>query len=384
MEYNEIYLCLYLLGISNKIILNIMNEVCEDELCEILGENYENISYKYNLELNKYHNKLVDTYVLSNVKNEAKIIQQRNEELGITMITYRDEEYPNSLREIDNPPAIIYVKGRGIKERDYKSIAIVGTRTPTRFGGIAAQTLSEKLTLEGFAIVSGLAKGIDTRAHASCIVNGGKTIAVLAHGLDVIYPKENQYLADKILNAGGALISQYPVGTKADKFRFVERNRIIAGLSRGVIVCEAKEKSGTMHTVEYAIEQGKKIFCPIPVALAPSTEGLYKLLKSGIAIGIQNIDEYTLIVNEIGYKGEICSRKNFDNNVNKEDNKNQEKLLKIMQNIGYEAYESNLDDYDTSKLYNDFKDIMDENNIDVKRFFKNIMYRIICDYKEGD
>ena len=177
----------------------------------------------------------------------------------IDIISIDDIEYPSTLREIYNPPICLYIKGN--KETlNCQNISIVGCRDCSEYGKKTAQKLAYDLAKQGINIVSGLAKGIDSYAHLGALYAKGKTTAVLGNGLDLIYPKENYYLADKILETNGAIISEYPLGTKADKMNFPARNRIISGLSKAIVVVEAKQKSGTMITVDFALEQGRDVF----------------------------------------------------------------------------------------------------------------------------
>lgn len=382
MIRNLQYLMLYLLGLSNKTIIDIMMNVDEGDLATLFGEAYISIQYKYNIDLSKYGEVLTDKERVYVARRRAMMIIEKNKELGIRMLIFKSRYYPVQLAKIENPPAIIYAKGAGIVKDDNKSIAVVGTRKPTKFGGSAAHLLSDKLTKEGFTIVSGLAIGIDTFAHTACLNAGGKTIAVLAHGLDSVYPEENIKLANRILNSGGTLVSEYPVGTKPDKFRFVARNRIIASLAQGVLVCESKEKSGTMHTVNEALIQNKKIFCPIPAGRGISTEGLYILLEKGQAIGVKNISEYNIIVEELGYtikndiklinsKKEAALKQIIDCDID---------LLNLTQSNEYNKRTSIAVQ---DKLYTEFKKILKENNLTGKEFFTGVMYQVVNNYNRG-
>ena len=177
----------------------------------------------------------------------------------IDIISIEDNEYPFFLREIYSPPICLYIKGN--KENLNKfNISIVGCRDCSEYGKDVAQKLAYDLASNSVNIVSGLAKGIDSYAHLGALYAKGLTTAVLGNGLDVIYPKENYYLANKIINSGGAIISEYPLGTKPEKINFPLRNRIVSGLSKGVVVVEAKQKSGTLITVDFALDQGRDVF----------------------------------------------------------------------------------------------------------------------------
>lgn len=181
--------------------------------------------------------------------------------MKIKEICINSKDYPKRLRNIYDPPKKLYVLGNFKRLRE-KSIAIVGSRKATEYGKKVAFQISQELTKENINIVSGLAIGIDTYAHlgAISIQNQAGTIAVLGSGIDVIYPKENIELARKIIQTGGCIVSEYPLSTKPNKINFPQRNRIISGLSDGVVVVEASEKSGSLITAEFGIEQGKEIF----------------------------------------------------------------------------------------------------------------------------
>ena len=175
------------------------------------------------------------------------------------IIKKNDKNYPQKLRNIYNPPKQLYVLGDENILNNF-SLAIIGCRNYTEYGKKIAKDLSFKLSKKGITIISGLAKGIDSFAHIACIVGGSKTIAVLGSGFNYIYPNENKELLKEIIGTGGAIISEYEPDTKPISTNFPERNRIISGLSDGVIVIEARERSGTLITVECALEQGKEIF----------------------------------------------------------------------------------------------------------------------------
>lgn len=175
------------------------------------------------------------------------------------IIKIEDNNYPKKLRNIENPPKQLYVLGNEKLLNEF-NLAIIGCRKYSEYGKKIAKDLSFKLAKKGINIISGMAKGIDSFAHMSCIVAGGKTIAVLGGGFDNIYPKENIELFKEIIRTGGAVVTEYSPNIKPLSNNFPLRNRIISGLSDGVIVIEANKQSGTLITVEYALEQGKEIF----------------------------------------------------------------------------------------------------------------------------
>lgn len=168
------------------------------------------------------------------------------------------DSYPELLAQIPSPPKVLYVKGE-LSEKDKFAVAVVGTRRPSEYGRRVATELTSELVKKGFTIVSGLARGIDGVAHRAALVAGGRTIAVLAHGLNMIYPPEHKDLAEAIVKSG-ALLSEYPGEIKVDKSHFPARNRIIAGLSLGVVVVEGASKSGTKITARLAGDYGREVF----------------------------------------------------------------------------------------------------------------------------
>lgn len=210
------------------------------------------------------------------VLNHIKYMQANN----IDIIGIEDEEYPYYLREIYSPPICIYIKGNKKILNDI-NIGMVGCRECSKYGMEVAKDFSYNLAKNKINIVSGLAKGIDAYSHWGAVLAKGKTIAVLGNGLDTVYPKENKSLAEKIINKGGAIISEYPLGTKPEKLNFPARNRIISGISKGLIVVEAKKKSGTMITVDFALEQGRDVFVVPGNINSPNSEGTNELIKQG-------------------------------------------------------------------------------------------------------
>ena len=200
-------------------------------------------------------------------------------ESNINIININEREYPQVLKEIYDPPISLYVKGN-IEKLNNKNIGIVGCRECTTYGKKSAEYFAYNLSKQNINIVSGLAKGIDSYAHLGSL-NTGNTIAVLGNGLDMIYPKENLELANEIIKKGGTIISEYPCGSKPDKMKFPARNRIISGISSGIIVIEAKEKSGTLITVDFALEQGRDVFVVPGNINSINSVGTNDLIKQG-------------------------------------------------------------------------------------------------------
>jgi DNA processing protein len=216
----------------------------------------------------------------------------------IKSLTIEDKNYPTLLKEIKNPPKVLYYVGE-IKDKE-NCIAIVGARRCTNYGKEVAYQIASELANAGITVVSGFAPGIDTMAHLGAIENKKRTIAVLGTGLNEksIYPKSNLKLAKKILECGGALISEFPPATHGTKYTFPLRNRIISGLSLGVLVVEAKLKSGALITANYAFEQKRKVFAiPGPI-FSQTSKGCHFLIKNGAKL-VENGND---ILEDLGLK----------------------------------------------------------------------------------
>lgn len=201
---------------------------------------------------------------------------------GITLLSQDDPLYPVALHRIHDPPFLLYMKG-ALTPADAASVAVVGSRRMTHYGREQARKFSFQLARAGFTIVSGLARGIDTAAHEAALAAGGRTIAVLGSGIGHLYPPENQALADRIAEQG-AILSEYPVLYVPDKQSFPLRNRIVAGLSSGLLVVEAPARSGALITANQALEQGRSVFAiPGPID-RPSSEGCHRLIQQGASL----------------------------------------------------------------------------------------------------
>lgn len=195
------------------------------------------------------------------------------------LVTWEDENYPYLLKNIYDPPYLLFYKGR-LPGPDDLLIGMVGSRKATAYGRHIAETLAKDLANRGVWVVSGMARGIDTWSHRGCLEAGGNTLAVLGSGIDVIYPRENKDLFTKI-SQSGAVMSEFPIGAPPLPQHFPARNRIISGLSRGIVVVEAAEKSGSLITVDFALEQGRDVFAvPGPVT-GQMSRGTHRLIKQG-------------------------------------------------------------------------------------------------------
>lgn len=199
-------------------------------------------------------------------------------------------KYPRLLTEISDPPGVLYVRGIGTKIDLERTVAVVGTRNVTPYGIAVTQQLVQALVSKGYVIVSGLALGVDTVAHESAIFGGGKTIAVLGAGIDIIYPKDNASLYWNIIRGNGAVVSEFGFGVNTPVERFTTRNRIISGLSRGVVVIEGDEHSGSLITARYAAEQGRDVFAVPGQITSRYSRATSLLLKNGAKL-VESADD---------------------------------------------------------------------------------------------
>ena len=231
-------------------------------------------------------------------KTEEQLNRTNN--VDIQIFSYYDQAYPKRLRTIPDPPAVLFVKGCVDALSAPKSLAIVGTRQPTSFGEQVAQKSARTAVECNFVVVSGLAHGCDANAHTSCIESDGIGVAVLAHGLDKVYPVANRDLALSLLDRGGCLVSEYPVGMKPMRSTFVERDRIQSGLSDAVLVIETDQKGGTMHTAKFAREQRRRIACidhPQKLRSENKARGNQKLINDGWAEPVSDSKALALFLN---------------------------------------------------------------------------------------
>ncbi len=198
---------------------------------------------------------------------------------GITVLTWEDEDYPRLLKEIDQPPPVLYIRGEILPEDEW-AVAVVGTRRVTGYGRQVAVDIGAALVRNGLTVVSGLARGVDAAAHKSALDAGGRTLAVLGSGVDRIYPPEHRRMAEQIITQG-AIVSDYPPGTPPEAANFPPRNRIISGLARALIVVEAGRRSGALITATFAAEQGREVFAVPGNITAPQSKGTNYLVQQG-------------------------------------------------------------------------------------------------------
>lgn len=244
---------------------------------------------KKELEQLEVEEQMIQEMTNPNYRRIVKAYILYMKEKNIQILTIKDEDYPYLLKQIYDPPSVIYIMGNK-KILSQNGIAIVGSRNCSLYGQKIAKYLSYQLAKKGIHIISGLARGIDTFSHMGTLQAKGKTIAVLGSGLDVIYPPENAKLAEKIVESEGCLVSEYIVGTKPLGEHFPARNRIISGLASGVVVVEASEKSGSLITVDFALEQGKNVYAVPGNINSPNSLGTNSLIKQGAKI-VTNVED---------------------------------------------------------------------------------------------
>lgn len=263
-------------------------------------------------------NKLSDIDGLS-VKKAEKFLRLRDkidvdktfEEVvnrGIKYLTFDDDNYPQMLRNIENPPSVLYYKGDLFSCNLNKTLAVVGSRKATSYAKEALRQIIDEFQNTDICIVSGLASGIDTTAHLAALDNGLKTIGVIASGFDFTYPAANKDLYKRIENGCGAVVTEYYPTFEPLKFRFPQRNRIVSGLSYGTLVAEASLKSGALITSNLTLEQGRELMCIPGLITNPNTQGIYKLLKNGATL-VTCADD---ILEALGWEIKIEQKSLFD------------------------------------------------------------------------
>ena len=223
------------------------------------------------------------------VEDVAAAELKKVKDLGVTILTFRDQGYPKNLLQIYDPPPLLYVRGK-LDQGDSPMVAMVGSRHGSSYGRAMTKRISKDLASSGLTVVSGMARGIDTCAHLGALEAGGMTIAVFGCGIDIIYPPENKRLFFDIIDHG-AIISEFPLSTPPEGKNFPKRNRIISGLSLGVVIVEATADSGSLITASHALEQGREVFAvPGNVGMATS-KGTNALIKQGAKLveGVQDI-----------------------------------------------------------------------------------------------
>jgi DNA processing protein len=221
----------------------------------------------------------IDSLISTRARVQIDAEMEKLQRLKVRVMTQQDDDYPHLLENIADPPPVLYLMGE-LRPEDDLAVAIVGTRRPTVYGRQAAELFARGLAERGVTVVSGLARGVDTCAHQAALEAGGRTVAVLGSGLDIIYPAENRKLAAQVVEQG-ALISEFPLGTQPDGMNFPRRNRIISGLSTACLVVEAGDSSGALITAEFALEQGRDVFAVPGNIFSPASRGPNKLILDG-------------------------------------------------------------------------------------------------------
>jgi len=229
----------------------------------------------------------VDSIIARDLQDRAEAEIENVEKLGADLLILDDGVYPSLLREIYDPPITLYVKGAWEECLDQPCIAVVGSRRCSTYGQNASLMVARDLAQRGVTVISGLARGIDAAAHRGALEGGGRTVAVLGTGIDEVYPRDHKKLADEILECGGALITQFPLGTPPVSENFPYRNRIISGLSLGVVVVEAAENSGSLITARLGIEQNREVFAVPGNITSKNSFGTNYLIKGAGAKLVQ-------------------------------------------------------------------------------------------------
>lgn len=253
----------------------------------------------------------IDTITANRIRsfNDSSFAKRqltKMEQCGARLITFWDKEFPEQLKNIYDPPAFLFVIGT-LRGEDKNAIAVVGSRRPSNYGRVVTERLTSELANKGLTIVSGLAYGIDTLAHAQALQSGGRTIAVLGSGVDMIYPTENRSLAERIAK-NGAIISEFPMGSGPDRNNFPRRNRIICGLSLGTLVVEAGERSGALITAAMALDQNREVFAVPGNIDSPNSFGTNELVKQGAKIVTSSADILEELSAQLGHLSQ--SKKN--------------------------------------------------------------------------
>ncbi|MGD8456814.1 MAG: DNA-processing protein DprA [Anaerolineales bacterium] len=223
--------------------------------------------------------RIVDSLLQVRASVDLHAIWENIQSQEITLLTWLDEAYPRRLKEINQPPPVLYLRGE-ITPHDEWAVAIVGTRKYTAYGQQVAEEVAAFLARNGVTVVSGLARGIDSIAHQAALNAGGRSIGILGNGVDLIYPPENKGLAKQMMEKG-AVMSDYPIGTPPESFNFPPRNRIISGLSIATVIIEAGQRSGALITAEFAVNQGREVFAVPGKITAPQSKGTNRLIREG-------------------------------------------------------------------------------------------------------
>jgi len=265
-------------------------------------------------------------YEIKRFKGEQKILEEIKlmAKEGVSLLTIKDESYPDNLMQIYDPPPLLYIKGK-MKKEDRDAIAIVGSRNASSYGTEIAKKISQELARQGICIVSGMARGIDSTAHRGALSVAGRTVAVMGRGLDIIYPYENKNLFYEIASHG-AVVSEFPMSTPPAGVNFPRRNRIISGLSLGTLIVEASVKSGSLITANFALEQGREVFAVPGNVLSFRSKGTHRLIKQGAKL----VEDAKDILEEIMFKLQLRSLKPQEQKLCESLDMEEEEILKIV------------------------------------------------------
>jgi DNA processing protein len=267
--------------------------------------------------------------------------------LQIKKLTLKSRQFPESLRELSSPPKELFITGESLEKLLNKpAVAIVGSRKVSHYGREVTAQLARELAERGIIVVSGLALGVDSIAHKACLDVGGQTIAVLPGPIEKIYPASHHNLAMQIVKQGGSLVSEYPVGSQIYKQNFIARNRLIAGLAQAVLITEAAEKSGSLHTARFALEQGKDVLSVPGNISSPTSIGANNLLKAGAT----PVTSYLDVLHALGLE---------------------EKEVKVSQLKGSNEHEQKLLDL-LSQGINDGEDLLKQSQLPVSLFSQTL------------
>jgi DNA processing protein len=294
-QLSDLFLLLSIEGIGPGKIRNLLAKFRSTK--NILAADYQSLMNVEGISTNLAKRIRKASHERDEIEKFTEKELKKLEKLSGRLITIWDQEYPPLLKKIYDPPIMFYMLGE-FTESDQYSIAVVGTRQPTNYGKVLAEKISMDLSKQGITIISGMARGIDSIAHNSAIKSGGRTIAVIGSGLDVIYPAENRKLFEKIAETG-VVVSEFTLGTKPDAQNFPRRNRIISGLSLGVIVVETATSGGAMQTAAFALDQNREVFALPGNVGARLSEGTNLLIQKSEAELITSAED---VINELELK----------------------------------------------------------------------------------
>lgn len=294
-------------GLNNHLILTLMKSF----------SNYGDIN-ENNLKKEEFSKETIDL-ILPCLNIEISEEKDKYDKSEVRVLEYNSKDYPTSLKEISNPPPFLYIKGKG--EFSDNSFAVVGTRRISSYGKLACDKIFGPLYMKNITIVSGLANGVDSYAHMHALKNKNGVIGVIAQGLDIIYPPNNEKLYQEVAK-NGLLVSEYPLGTHPMPFTFPQRNRIIVGLSRGILVVESFKEGGSLITAKIALDEGRDVFACPGFVTYPSFEGCNNLIKNSEAKlcdnGFDILKEYSWESEKIEEKKEIALPNPIENVIYKE------------------------------------------------------------------